>query len=1009
MRVTFRGVFAALLFTSTAHAFVPRSSPRVAADTLTALPAAGITKPLRGQQALDYHARPSPALAKFQAYAGGRWQVAWDAATGAPTRIWGSGIAAPGANASAAIAEGFARQVLADHIALLAPGATPTDFELVSNTSDGDIRAVGFVQRAGGLRVVGGQISFEFKRDRLFVIGSEALPNVRVVQVRARLDAVDLQAKAAVAARDAVGLPAAPVSAVGAEVILPFVGDDAILGYRLVAPLEVDGQADGRYRAYVDVATGAVVAAVQLNTYATGSVLYHGVNRYPGRGYVDRPAPQVHVKVNGAPQTTTAAGAITWSPDGDAQVQTTTDGDLVTIVNKASDTRTSTVANVPVGVFEVGPLVTGMFTVAAGGQLVWDTSAQPEEDAQLDAYLDTNLAKQYVRDHVDPDLPTLSDQMTVNVNIANTCNAFFDGKSLNFFAASPSTCHPSPLTNNCCENTARIQDVNFHEYGHRVHTAEIIMGVGDFDGGMSEGAADFLAVSITGDSGMGRGFFFTDVPLRELDPPDVEWRWPEDIGEIHHTGLIFGGTFWDLRKTLLAELGPTAGEALTNKLYVGALRRAINIPTSLIEALATDDDDGDLSNGTPHECEIRDAFGRHGMRTASGSVEAPGAIATNAAVVGVIVDVGGLSGRCASDQVVGAKLSWRPPFTGVPHSGSVDAIPAGPNRYYAQLPLSPHESVFYRAAIEFADGSQFYLPDNLVDPYYQLYQGATIPLYCTSFEDGDPLAAGWTTGTDDSSPSPWSWTVPDGMGPTDPPVAFSGTHVLSLAPNANYPPSQHSWAQMPEIDIGQYSDVRLQFRRWLAVEDSHYDQARVLVDGQRVWMNATQNMADASSYAHIDKEWRFVDVAISAYVQRHKLRVAWDLKSDAGLEYGGWALDDVCVVANPESICGDGVKQAYEGCDSGSANADVPDACRTNCHLPACGDSIVDSNEQCDDGAQGSTTCTAGCKVIAPKDGGGCCGAGGGASSLALAAGLTAALGRRRRRGQVRGATPMIP
>jgi hypothetical protein len=985
MSVRLGGAFAALLLASSAHAFVPHAGPKFAADTLTALPASGIAKPLRVQQTLVWGtATPPLAWSRFQTSAGGRWQAAWDAATGVPTRIWGSGMPAPGANANPAVAEAFARRVLADHLALLAPGAAVADFELVSNVSDGDLRAIGFVQRSGGLRVIGGQISFEFKRDRLFVIGSEALPNVSSVQPRARLATTELQARAAAAVRDAVGLPRAPVSALQPEVILPLIADDGVIGYRRVAAVELDGGADGRYRAYADVETGGIVAVQQLNEYATGTVLYHGVDRYPGNGYVDRPAPECHLMVDNAAQTSSPTGAIAWSPDADTPVVTSTTGDLVTIVDKEAQPM----------------LASSTLTISPGGEVVWDESAMPTSDAQVDAYLDTNIVKSYVRARVDAALPTLDDQMTVNVNIAQTCNAFFDGKALNFFASSPLPCQPKDIGVDCCENTARLQDVNFHEYGHRVHTAEIIMGVGDFDSAMSEGAADFLAVSINKDSGMGRGFFFSSDPLRELDPVGTEWRWPDDISEIHHTGMIFGGTFWDLRKAFIAQYGDDQGELLTNKLYVGALRRSINIPSSLIEVLATDDDDGDLSNGTPHECTIRDTFGAHGLRTASGTVEAPGALPIDAAAIGVIIDVTGISGRCQGDVVAGAKLGWDPNINGRP-TQSADAMAAGTDRFFAELPLVSHDVRYYQASINFSDGSHLIVPDNLADPYYQLYTGYTVPLYCTDFEAGDPLAAGWITGTDDNSPSPWAWATPSG-GVTDPPAAYSGTHMLVQAPGGDYLPNQHSWVQMPEIDVGQYSDVRLQYRRWLAVEDSHFDQARILINDQRAWINATQNMGDSSSLAHVDKEWRFQDVALSSYVSGHKLRVAWDLKSDGGLEFGGWALDDVCIVANPDSICGDGIKQEYEACDDGPANADIADACRTDCQLPKCGDSIVDSGEQCDDGPTGSTTCTAKCKSIAQAAGGCCSTSGDGASSLALGAAVAGLLARCRRRGQCR-------
>jgi len=49
------------------------------------------------------------------------------------------------------------------------------------------------------------------------------------------------------------------------------------------------------------------------------------------------------------------------------------------------------------------------------------------------------------------------------------------------------------------------------------------------------------------------------------------------------------------------------------------------------------------------------------------------------------------------------------------------------------------------------------------------------------------------------------------------------------------------------------------------------------------------------------------------------------------LGLGGWAIDDVCVVANVDGVCGDGKITAHETCDHGADNADAPDACRSWC------------------------------------------------------------------------------
>src|SRR5690349_633985 len=61
------------------------------------------------------------------------WQVMWDRDTDVPLRLWGPSIAAPRTSADANAAETFARRELAQHIALLAPGATVSDFVLVAN------------------------------------------------------------------------------------------------------------------------------------------------------------------------------------------------------------------------------------------------------------------------------------------------------------------------------------------------------------------------------------------------------------------------------------------------------------------------------------------------------------------------------------------------------------------------------------------------------------------------------------------------------------------------------------------------------------------------------------------------------------------------------------------------------------------------------------------------------------------------------------------------------------
>ncbi|MDQ3337341.1 MAG: hypothetical protein M4D80_19440 [Myxococcota bacterium] len=959
--------------TSSASAFVGAKSTRVTASELTAMPAAQVKRPLRVQPNIRFATQATPAWMKFSLSAGGAWHASWDAATAVPNRIWGSGIAAPGANVSPQVAAAYARQLLAEHIALLAPGASVADFVLVSNHSDGDIRSVGFKQFASGLPVHGGQVSFRFKADRMFVIGSEALPHVKVDRTRARLVTQVLATRAADNLRRDLDLPRATITAPGDDLVLPLVADDAVLGYRIARTMTIDGGAEGKYLAFVDPASGEVLAVHQQNLYATGQLLYRVVDRHPNRARVDRAAHTANVSVSGTAQTTTSAGMLTWAPEQAVTVTTSVLGQFVTIVNKqAMD----------------APLVTSDLPLSPNGQAVWDVSADEKQDAQVNVFIATNRVKDYIRANLDAAMIGIDEPIIANVNITQSCNAFFDGKSINFFQKTQQ-----------CQNTGLVEDVVFHEFGHALHVAEIIDGVGGFDGALSEGAADFLAASMTNDPGMGRGFFHNDEALRDLDPANLEYSWPKDIAEIHHTGLIYGGTFWDLRKALLAAKPQAEALALVNRLFVATLRRSVNIPSSMVEALAADDDDGNLENGTPNECFIRDAYGRHGLRTATGVIAAPGALASSANAVVVRVDLSGLSERCTGDEIQSVELHWKPGITAMPPEGSTVMTPVDDKRFWAQLPLAQSDVTYYQAKVKFTDGSEMTLPDNLADQFYTVYSGVTVPLYCTSF-DKDPFADGWTTGASEGAETPWRWGVPAG-GATDPPAAFSGSNILAMNLKGDYLPKMSSFVRLPEIDVGRWSDVHLQYRRWLSVEDSHFDQARVTVNGQEAWKNFDSNMGDSSSIHHLDREWRFHDVSLSGRAFGTKLNVAFDLTTDEGLQLGGWQIDDLCVVANVNSICGDGVKTPTEECDDGAANLDEPGKCRSYCRLPTCGDNITDTNEDCDDGLEGSDDCT---KLCAAKDGstiGGCCSSSrgtGGALALGALVGVLLFVPRRRRR-----------
>lgn len=908
---------------------------------------------------------PSSATAawrRFRDSAGQSWTGSFDEASGIPARIWGAGIPAMGAQASAELAERHARGVLEQHLDLLAPGSKPTDFELVSNDFDGKMRTLGFVQRHRGQRVLGGQLSFRYKNDRLFMIGSEALPNVAVELAPSPIG--ERAARQAAEQWIAKQLGVTPrVEAIKGRLILPL-RDGAEIAFHDVIDVRVrTARPAGLYAVYLDAKNGEPVARKQLLMFTSGHVAFNVPVRWPGATRVDRGVFGLSVAVDGTSPVTGQDGLLSWtSPDAQA-IQVGVTGPLVTIANQSGASSSTTTMLSP------------------GGSFVWNASRNEIVDAQLTAFVASQDVKAYLRSLV-PTMPWLNQQLTVNTNIDDVCNAFSDGETTNFFKSGMG-----------CENTARLPDVVVHESGHTIHANAVIEGVGNFDTSLSEGVSDYLAATMTEDPQMGRGFFFSNSPLRDIDPAGVEKQWPADINrDPHETGLIIAGALWDLRKAFIEELGHDAGVRVTDSTWFAILQRASDIPTTYAEAIALDDDDGDLSNGTPHLCLINGAFSRHGLVdkvNAGPGIGVPSYEAANRKVSFPFQP----HDMCPGSGVSSAKISWAERGD-APATGIVDmALVPGGGSFAGELPRPTSPKVLvYRVEITFDDGSTIAFPDNPADPAYQVFVGEVIPLYCTDFEN-DPLNDGWShmlvAGMPTGMSMPvddWQWGPPQALpGSSDPGTAPSGNNVIGNdlgQPGAGrvdgrYAGNQTTALLSPMVDTMGHTQVHVQFRRWLTVEDGLNDQASIYGNSTSLWTNfASPRATDPllqGLIPHLDKEWRFQDVDLSGSVVDGKVQVKFELVANRRRSYGGWTLDDFCVVAVP--VCGNGAVEPGEQCDD--MNQVEDDGCTSACQMgaiaPHCGNNKVEEGEQCDDGVNDGTNCTSTCMtpVRAPVCGNG--------------------------------------
>ena len=127
---------------------------------------------------------------------------------------------------------------------------------------------------------------------------------------------------------------------------------------------------------------------------------------------------------------------------------------------------------------------------------------------------------------------------------------------------------------------------------------------------------------------------------------------------------------------------------------------------------------------------------------------------------------------------------------------------------------------------------------------------------------------------------------------SDPAAAYSGANVLGTdlgedGGDGDYEPSANLSATSPVFDIpGTWDGVRLQYRRWLNVEDATYDHATISVDGTELWGNVATAAEDTN---HRDREWRFHDVDVTAQAADGQVELTFALECIRRRAGGEWS------------------------------------------------------------------------------------------------------------------------
>lgn len=230
-----------------------------------------------------------------------------------------------------------------------------------------------------------------------------------------------------------------------------------------------------------------------------------------------------------------------------------------------------------------------------------DSSVEASGDkktAQTMLYVHVNKMVAHAKRFVE--LDWFERPLIANANLAQSCNAFWNGTSINFYSAG-----------NNCANTANIADVVYHEWGHGFDANT----GGIQDGAFSEGFGDIMSLIMTRSPILGIGFRLNGDPVRELETDKI---YPQDRGGgVHSEGLIIGSTFYDLFKEFESLHGADEAVELLSSLAIRMIFTASRYTDVYDALLALDDDNGNLNDLTPNFCSINKIFAQHGLTVES--------------------------------------------------------------------------------------------------------------------------------------------------------------------------------------------------------------------------------------------------------------------------------------------------------------------------------------------------------------------------------------------------------
>ena len=495
----------------------------------------------------------------------------------------------------------------------------------------------------------------------------------------------------------------------------------------------------------------------------------------------------------------------------------------------------------------------------------WPTS----EASCYDSVMDARTWLKSIR----PSDTKLDFQVRANANLNSTCNAYYDGSSINMYRSGGG-----------CNNTG-FSTVVVHEEGH---WANDLYGSGNGSDGFGEGNADVIAMYLYDTAIVGEDFFTNGGYIRTGNNTRQFCGDSNGgcYGEVHNDGEVLMGAMWKVRARLNTNLGNAAGDLVANTLWVSWMN-AYNdgqIRTFIEDHwLALDDNDGNVLNGTPNFGAIDGGFRAQGFP----GVDLQLIDIQHTALGDTQNEAGPYVANAVITSLVGSSITAAEVVYSVSGGAaqSVAMTNLGGGNWRGNIPgqQSP-ATVAYHLDGHDALGNDERFPRT---GELEFIVGVKTQLYFNGFEGATDES--WThvkvTTQDD-----WQRGAPNGLS-TDPGAAYSGTKCWGndlggSGFNGEYAANVHNYLRSPVINCTGQDGVHLKFARWLCVEEGIYDDAKIEVNGTVVW----QNPANGD---FLDNAWTLMDLDISTLADNNpSVQITFRLQTDGGLQYGGWNIDD---------------------------------------------------------------------------------------------------------------------